>query len=277
MSRSAATMNRDSSQRTRAAIEATRGGGPISFVISSPGVKRDGMNLRSDGWRLEDYRDSGSPVLWNHEYSRPPIGRADKVYRAGDKLKADVIFDRDDPFAVLVESKIRNGFLRACSVGWDFMDRDGRPLNHRRMSTDYLQRSAYYRLNEVSVVPVGADPSAVAELDRAARAWRAPTVQAEAHRLRWAVIHDLWDEGYDPEVVFAALPELYGPAGTINVQQARSMLGIGFDDFLPPTRTDEALASAGRVLRGRGFRPADYPRLHNESVGVPWVTTSWRR
>lgn len=141
-------------------------GSPISFTASTPGTKRDGLNLRSEGWMVDNYRRSGGPVLWNHDHMRPAIGSG--APNVGEKLRISVSFDPEDEFARAIESKVRRKFLRAGSVGWDFATRDGRLLNHTRMSTDYLSREAFYELSEYSIVNVPADPSALAERSAAA-------------------------------------------------------------------------------------------------------------
>ncbi len=121
------------------AIAATADG-PMRFVASTEGVKRDGLDLKSGDWRLDNYRRN--PVfLWAHDYWGLPIGRVD-VSVDGKRLIADVTFDRDDPFAAQVERKYRAGFLNAVSVGWDT----------REEGNDLL---------DISAVPVPGDPDAL--------------------------------------------------------------------------------------------------------------------
>lgn len=136
-------------------------GAPIPFIASTPGTKRDGLNLRSDGWMVDNYRSAGGPVLWNHDHTRPAIGSGAPT--VGEKLRISVTYDMEDEFARAIESKVRRKFLRAGSVGWDFATRDGRLLQHTRMSADYLSREAFYELSEFSMVNVPADPTALAE------------------------------------------------------------------------------------------------------------------
>lgn len=139
----------------------------IHFTASTSGQKRDGLNLRSDGWLVANYRSSGGPILWNHDHNRPAIGTGDPS--VGDRLRIGVVFDQEDEFARQIESKVRRKFLRAGSVGWDFTDRDGRLITgHWRMSPDYLAREAFYDLSEYSIVNVPADPTALAERHRRA-------------------------------------------------------------------------------------------------------------
>lgn len=122
--------------------------GPIRFVASTEGVKRDGRALDMGRWRLENYRRN-PVVLWAHAYSGPvpPIGRAEVTLDAERRmLVADVTFDEGDAFAREIERKIRAGFLNAVSVGWQDVREE---------------QEVYYDLLDVSVVPVPADPQAL--------------------------------------------------------------------------------------------------------------------
>lgn len=137
-------------QYMRALVE-SREGDPLRFVASTEGVKRDGKALRSDRWLLDNYR-ANPVVLWSHDYlgRTLPIGRAD-VQVEGDRLVADVVFDRDDEFARQVERKYRDGFLNAVSVGWEDVRRGG---------------DLWHELLDISAVPVPADPDALIERQR---------------------------------------------------------------------------------------------------------------
>lgn len=150
---------------TERAIADEPAGSPIPFIASTPGVKRDGLDLRASGWRLDTFR-SNPVFLWAHQRSNPPIGTVDASN--GDVLRALVTFDQEDPFARKIESKYRRGFLRAVSVGWDWVDAEGGQVDPWRMSLDDLRDKAFYDLTELSGVPVPADPDAVMEQQRAA-------------------------------------------------------------------------------------------------------------
>lgn len=120
--------------------------GPLRFIASTPGIKRDGVEIDQTMWSLEHYR-ANPTVLWVHDYGGKhlPIGRA-AVMVEGEKLIADVEFDQSDDFAKQVESKYRRGFLHAVSVGWDNVEVDGRMM---------------HELLDISAVPVPGDPDAL--------------------------------------------------------------------------------------------------------------------
>lgn len=117
---------------------------PVPFVASTEGVKSDGKDLRMSDWDLRRYRNYG-PILWVHDYTHPPLGTGDA--RAEDKLRIDVSFDEDDPFAMMVRSKAIKGMMGG-SVGWA------------------TRKDKKNELIEFSMVPVGIDPDAMPEIQR---------------------------------------------------------------------------------------------------------------
>jgi hypothetical protein len=226
----------------RATVEGGKAGDPIRFLASTPGVKRDGLDLRANGWRLDNYRKS--PVFqWVHDKTKPPIGRVDAEVR--NVLEADVYFDQQDDFARQVESKYRRGFLHAVSVGWDFVDGQGTRLNTSRLSLDEIRDRAFYDMTELSGVPVPADPDALKASQRAGLRSLSrelavlfdeqedPDGEALADQVRAAV----WDElerlgieipGYNTEPAHEAgflMPTYPGPApAAVDGKAARSLL-----------------------------------------------------
>ena len=63
----------------------------MTFVLSSDDVDRHGDVISTDGWVLDSYR--GNPVfLWAHDYLRPAIGRAERVWSEPHRLLANMKF-----------------------------------------------------------------------------------------------------------------------------------------------------------------------------------------
>jgi hypothetical protein len=139
-------------------------------VASSTGVNRYGYALRNDGWRLDNF--NANPVLlWMHNPMRPPIGQGKALSDGTRIILDDVTFDREDELARLVESKYRRGFLNAVSVGYHFLDADGKPVEDWwRLTNEQINTECLYDLAEVSAVSVPGDPRAVAEHSRLALA-----------------------------------------------------------------------------------------------------------
>lgn len=146
---------------TWAALE--RGAGDdeaLTFTASSEAVNRYGFRLRNSGWRLDNF-NLNPVILYQHMAHVPPIGRG-RASRRDGKLVASVTFDRDDPFAVAIERKYRNGVMHAVSVGFDFVDQRGAPLKSWwTLTAEQIEKDAFYDLAEISTVAVPADPGAV--------------------------------------------------------------------------------------------------------------------
>ena len=65
--------------------------GPMSFVVSTDEVDRHGDTISVEGWRYDAY--IRNPVfLWAHNYTRPAIGRAIKVWKEQHSLLAEIEF-----------------------------------------------------------------------------------------------------------------------------------------------------------------------------------------
>ncbi|MCW7991753.1 hypothetical protein XF35_42855, partial [Streptomyces platensis subsp. clarensis] len=84
-------------------------GKPLSIIAATEGRKGDGLNLTMAGAELGRF-DANPVVGYGHSYwgrDGLPIGRSDKTWIDGDKLRMDIVFDQDDEFAVKVERKYR--------------------------------------------------------------------------------------------------------------------------------------------------------------------------
>jgi 2'-5' RNA ligase len=132
----------------RAVAKEQKAGTPIRFIAGSEGAKRDGLDLKMAGARLDAFRNN-PVVLWGHDYAgaRLPIGRAQPTID-GPRLIADISFDQEDEFARQIESKYRRGFLNTVSLGWKINKINGRNV------TDW-------ELLDISAVPVPGDADAL--------------------------------------------------------------------------------------------------------------------
>lgn len=184
-------MPHTSAQFLRAFREGDAGDGPLVFTASTAGVKRDGLDLRASGWRIDSFQRN-PVILWAHDRRALPIGRGSASVE-NDRLRIAVEFDQDDEFARQIEGKFRRGFLNGVSVGWRFVDAEGGDLEWWRMTKEELRDEAFYELTELSAVPVPSDPDALAErglteadVTRIVRALTAPAagdvVEEEAER-----------------------------------------------------------------------------------------------
>lgn len=127
---------------------AGKAGEPITFLASTPGVARDGLEIPLSAWDLTNYRRN--PIVgFAHKFDRPPIGRTVRLDVTERGLIADVVFDQGDGFAREIERKVRDQFLNAISVSWDPKEQQGR-------------RVTKAELLELSIVPVPGDADALA-------------------------------------------------------------------------------------------------------------------
>lgn len=133
----------------------------IRFCFSDDSVDRMGDSIKADGW---DYRDFlKNPVaLWAHDSSQPPIGRASNLaVESSRRLMGDIEFARANeyPFAETIYQLVKNGYVKAVSVGfipleWKWVDSKDRPFG-----MDFTKQE----LLEISVVPVPANANALVD------------------------------------------------------------------------------------------------------------------
>ena len=134
----------------------------ITFVLSTDDVDRHGDVISADGWVLDSYREN--PVLlWAHDYRRPAIGRAAKVWVEPHRLLAKMEFAPTE-FAQEIASLYRSGFQWGVSVGF-------RPLRFEERRDEKTGaflglRFLEQELLEVSAVPVPANRRALRRSDQ---------------------------------------------------------------------------------------------------------------
>lgn len=132
-----------------------RGDGTLELaVFSDDSLDRTGEVIDPSGWELENYKRN--PVLlWSHDSgwgeSRPAIGEVKNLRVENGRLVGTPVFDLDDPFAKLVHDKFQKGILRAFSVGFLPLEKDGQVYKKQE-------------LLEISAVNVPANQNALVQV-----------------------------------------------------------------------------------------------------------------
>ena len=150
----------------------------ITVVASTESEDRIGDVILASGWELNGYL-ANPVILWAHDYFRPAIGRAEKVWVEDASLKAELIF-ADTPFARDIQSLYEQGFMRGISVGFRAIESESRTTAAGGKATLFKRQE----LLEISVAPV--------PLNRDALAISSPT-QPDASASRGAV-NELWED-----------------------------------------------------------------------------------
>ena len=140
----------------------------LRFTISTAACDREQDVISITGWDLANYQRNPT-VLWGHDASRLPIGRALDVGVAGDRLMATVLFIPPDTpeggaFAESVYRLACQGFINATSVGfrpikWAFTSDPARGGDDWFPGIDFEQQE----LVEFSIVTGPANPEALIE------------------------------------------------------------------------------------------------------------------
>lgn len=129
----------------------------LEAAISTDAVDRVGDVIRQDGWDLTHYLKN-PVVLFGHDYSKPPIGRALSLTVGEGALIAKMQF-ADTRFAREIHKLYAEGYMRAFSVGFAPLE----PPQIRRDDKDRFVGYEYTKqeLLEFSAVPVPANPEAL--------------------------------------------------------------------------------------------------------------------
>lgn len=146
-------------------------GGTVTVIASAPTEDRMDDIVEAP-WKLDRFK--ANPVIqWAHRYDIPPVGRATSVTVEDGLLMATIEFDEADtnPLGQTVASQMRRGFLNAVSVGFA----PGETIDRRSLPEDdprHNDRGMVFRgseLLEISVVPIPANPEALALRTAAAK------------------------------------------------------------------------------------------------------------
>lgn len=127
----------------------------MSFTITTAAVDRDNDTIDPKGWDLKNFQ-ANPVVLWAHDYSQPPVGKAVNIEQTETGLKADVEFlpRGMSQFADMVHDMCKDGFLNATSVGF-------RGKGEKSKDREYGYDFKAQELLEFSIVPVPSNPEAL--------------------------------------------------------------------------------------------------------------------
>lgn len=135
-------------------------GRKMTFTISTASVDRMGDTVSVDGWNLDAYVKN-PVILWAHDSTSLPVGKATRVWKDNGKLKAEAEFTPPGVarFNDTVYEMLKGGFLNATSVGFAPLKYAFAEDPQRRFGIDFLEQE----LLEFSIVPVPANSEALIE------------------------------------------------------------------------------------------------------------------
>lgn len=137
------------------------------FTASTEARDRQGDVIVQSGWKLDNYRKN-PVILWGHDYSSTPIGRALEIEADGGKLRMKVQFvpAEIDPFAAKVEKLVASKFLQTMSVGFMVYKQEDLTTEDKKMRPELSYgKRLYGELLESSIVPVPANQEALSQLE----------------------------------------------------------------------------------------------------------------
>ena len=138
---------------------------PKSFVLHDESVNTYGFRMLTAGANLEEFRKNPVMLLNHSDYSLP-IGRWENIRIEGTQILADPVFDLNDPQGREAERKVREGFLRAASIGaWPPEEKSVDPALMLPGQTQPTVTK--WTVREASICTIGANHNALVFYDRA--------------------------------------------------------------------------------------------------------------
>jgi len=135
---------------TKAIIE-KQDNGEITAIASTAVEDRQGEIVEVEGWDIKDFK-ANPVILWGHDHSQLPIGKATKTWVEGTgkqaKLMTKIAFQEVTELGRAVKQLVNDGILKTLSVGFQPIDGEG-------------NRFTKQKLLEISVVNVPANPQAM--------------------------------------------------------------------------------------------------------------------
>ncbi len=152
-------------QHTTAHVKQVNEDGSVRFRLTSKKVDRHGEVVIPNGINLDNFKNNPI-VLFGHGFrNNVPVGKIkpESFKITNTYVDADVIFDEDgeDPFAKMIGSKVRNGFLNAGSIGFRPTVIGDDPVMTGQRGATILE----WELFEFSIVPIPSNADALAKRD----------------------------------------------------------------------------------------------------------------
>ncbi|MDB0601602.1 HK97 family phage prohead protease [Tenacibaculum maritimum] len=119
-----------------------------TFLVSEESINSHGLKVITEGINLERF-EKNPIMLYNHERTNI-IGRWENLTITDGKLYADAIFDEQDTLGKEIARKVKDGFIKATSLGISYSYED--------LEDEVIKKST---LMEISIVPVGSNKNAL--------------------------------------------------------------------------------------------------------------------
>jgi HK97 family phage prohead protease len=141
--------------------------GDIESYVSTEAVDRVGDVIKAKGWQLDNYKKTGAPVLFSHDYSQPPIGKAIEIEVQRKGLWAITRFHEKTQQSRDLAMLAREGDMKSWSVGFNPIDKPEMRKDTDGNFAGYIFKTQ--ELLEYSLVAVPANPEAISKAIRMAQ------------------------------------------------------------------------------------------------------------
>lgn len=133
-----------------------------TFVLSDESLNSQGFRVLTGGIDLSQF-EKNPVMLYSHDADMLPIGRWENVRVEGERLLADAVFDQEDEFAKKVESKVEQGIVKCCSIGFRALEFSDDPV--QLLPGQQYMTVTKALLLECSICAIGANRNAMSLYD----------------------------------------------------------------------------------------------------------------
>ncbi|AEF83081.1 HK97 family phage prohead protease [Leadbettera azotonutricia] len=147
---------------TAASVQDGENSNAIAWTFSTFDLDRYDERIDPSGWDFKRYLQN--PVIqWAHCFDIPAIGKADGVFADEKGLHGSIVFNGKDydPFGWGIGERVKNGVIRAGSVGFRVLEIELPSKEDSKDGTTLIFRKQ--ELLEFSVCNVPANPWALAK------------------------------------------------------------------------------------------------------------------
>jgi HK97 family phage prohead protease len=134
----------------------------IPWTLSTFDLDRFSERIDPAGWDYKRYLEN--PVIeWAHRYDIPAIGKAEHIYTDEKGLHGSIVFNAKeyDPFGWAIGERVKNGIIRAGSVGFRVIEIEIPSKEEGKDGTTLIFRKQ--ELLEFSICNVPANPFALSK------------------------------------------------------------------------------------------------------------------
>lgn len=194
-----------------------------TFVLSDETVNSHGFWVKTEGIDLTEF-EKNPVMLYAHDNWSMPIGRWENIRKENGQLLADAVFDENDEQGKKIAQKIKDGFIKACSIGLTVKELSEEELKQGQTRATVTKCSIF----ETSIVNIGSNSNALklhfnggvtlsGEIDPVILSQQIPTLNTDI-KMKKVIAHLGLNENATEEEILSAIEAKEQQPETVEVE-----------------------------------------------------------